>query len=55
MVYRLLFGLVPRGPRAKRFDFRELATGRSMFRREGDVKVRDKALAVPWMVECSIG
>ena len=37
------------------FDFRELATGRTMFRREGDENVRDTSLSVPLGVEVPCG
>ena len=54
LVYCFLIGLVPSGPRAQRFDFRELATGRTIFHGKGDEEVRDEALAVPGVKKVSI-
>ena len=48
-------GLVPSGPRASGFDFRELATGGTMFRWEGDENVWDKSLTVPCVMESPCG
>ena len=54
LVNCFLIGLVPSGPRAQRFDFRELATGRTIFHWKGDEEVRDKALAVPSVMKVTI-
>ena len=55
LVHRFLTGFVPGSPRAQRFDFRELTTGRSMFGRKSDVEIRDEALASSGVVEIGVG
>ena len=50
-----LAGLVPSSPRAQGFDFRELTTGRTMFRRKSDVKIRHEALTSSGVVKIAIG